>query len=406
MMIAFLILASLLVLQSLLSLRGGFRFLAFVDRKLRAPLNDYHPRAAVLVPCKGRDPDLEENAAMFLGQDYPEYQVIFIVASASDPAWPYLTALVERAGVAQESAGRRCSVVIARPSTSNGEKVNNLLAGLQSADGNAEVLVFADIDARPEPAWLRNLVSPLEDPATTISTGFRWYMPGPGFVSRLRAAWDSSIATMMGDHPHNFAWGGSMAIRREEFARLRVAEEYWQGTVSDDYAITRAARKAGGSIRFEPRCLVASQADSDFADFFRWTNRQIIITRIYNARYWALGLASYSLYGLTFAWGIAVIILSAGIAHRIEAAVLLAAIMALGMGKGSLRAAAARELFPREDERWKRYGGCYWRLAPLVPWIMLFNFISAAFIRRIEWSGTVYELLSLNQLKIVRRTEP
>ena len=59
--------------------------------------------------------------------------------------------------------------------------------------------------------------APLANPQITVSTGFRWYLPGEGFVSRLRAAWDTSIATMMGDHDHNFAWGGSMAIRAADF---------------------------------------------------------------------------------------------------------------------------------------------------------------------------------------------
>lgn len=404
-MTAFLIVASLLLLQSLLSLRGGFRFLKFVRRRRSEPLGSYHPPAAVLVPCKGRDCDLEENAAKFLHQDYPGYEVIFIVASRSDPAYAFLSELVKQSSAAPENAARACSLVVAEPPESNGEKVNNLLAGLKALNGRGEVLVFADIDARPGARWLRTLVAPLEDASTTMSTGFRWYLPGAGFVSRLRAAWDSSIATMMGEHAHNFAWGGSMAIRRAEFERLRVADKYWQGTVSDDYAITRAVRDAGGSIRFEPRCLMATESRASFGEFMRWTNRQIIITRVYHARYWVLGVASYSLYGLVFVSGVVLIAASSIIWQRAAAVAFLAAISLLGIAKGSLRTKAAREILPAEAARWKRYGGCYWQLAPLVPWIMLFNFVFAAFARRIEWSGTVYELKSRDRLRIVRRAE-
>jgi cellulose synthase/poly-beta-1,6-N-acetylglucosamine synthase-like glycosyltransferase len=146
-----------------------------------------------------------------------------------------------------------------------------------------EALVFADIDAAPSPDWLRSLVEPLADPRTTVSTGFRLYLPGRGFASQLRAAWDTSIATLLGDHDHNFAWGGSMAIRTADFRRLGIAERYWANTVSDDYAMTRAVREAGGRIEFTPRCLVASREESSFGDFLRWANRQIIITRVYSA---------------------------------------------------------------------------------------------------------------------------
>ncbi|MGH9397626.1 MAG: glycosyltransferase [Terriglobia bacterium] len=396
----------LLMLQSLLSLRGGFQFLEFLRRSKLRPPSPYHPSAAVIIPCKGHDEDLERNAIKFLTQDYPHYQMIFVVASKRDPAHAYLSHLIAQTRTDFTGAGRQSTLVVAGYSESNGEKVNNLLAGLKAVDRQAEVLVFADIDAQPEEGWLRALVGPLEDSSTTVSTGFRWYLPGPGFTSRLRSAWDSSIATMMGEHSRNIAWGGSMAIRREEFNRLRVAEDYWQGTVSDDYAIARAVREAGGAIRFEPRCLVASRSNSRFREFMAWTNRQIILTRVYHSRYWALGVASYGLYGLTFLWGIALILFSGSTAHRIEAAVFLAAITVLGMTKGALRTVAAREIFPKEKNTWARFGACYWQLAPLVPWVMLFNFVAAGFIRRIEWCGTVYDLRSLNKLKIIRRAKP
>ncbi|MGH9450840.1 MAG: glycosyltransferase [Terriglobia bacterium] len=404
-MTAFIILAVLLTLQSVLSLRGGFQFLRFLRRSQQRLPGPYHPPAAVIIPCKGLSEDLEQNAIKFLTQVYPQYQVIFAVASASDPAHDCLSRLARQTEAAGPGKHRKCALAVAGYSDTCGEKVNNLLAGLKSVDAEAQVLVFADIDAQPGDGWLRALVAPLKDSKTTISTGFRWYLPGPRFASRLRAAWDSSVATMMGEHTHNFAWGGSMAIRREEFRRLRVAEEYWQGTVSDDYAITRAVHDAGGAIRFEPRCLVASRNELGLRGLLTWANRQIIITRVYNARYWALGVASFGLYGVTFVWGIALIACSASAVHRIAAIAFLAAITALGMVKGGLRTVAAKEILPQEKDNWARYGACYWQLAPLVPWVMLFNFALAGFVRRIEWCGTVYELLSLNKLKIIRRSK-
>ena len=102
---------------------------------------------------------------------------------------------------------------------------------------------------------------------------------------------------------HNFAWGGSMAIRAADFRRLGIAEAYWANTVSDDYALTRAVREAGGKIAFEPRCLVASREESSLREFLRWSTRQIIITRVYAAHLWKLGLATYLFYCGTLRWG-------------------------------------------------------------------------------------------------------
>lgn len=399
----FFILAALLLLQSLLSLEGGFRFLRLVRKSLRQPVASYQPMAAVIIPCKGRDEDLERNAARYLSQDYARYQAIFVVAAESDPAYGFLASLIENSR--NETCSSYAALVAAGYSDHNGEKVNNLLAGLKAVDPAAEVLVFADIDAEPHSGWLRALVGPLGDPAVTVSTGFRWYLPGERFASRLRAAWDSSIATMLGEHGHNLAWGGSMAIRKPDFDRLHVADLYWQGTVSDDYALARAVREAGGTIRFEPRCLLASRNLGSLAEFLRWANRQIIITRVYHSRFWKLGVASYGLYAAAFLWGLALLLLSASAISRIAAAAILCAVIALGMAKGALRSVVAGEIFPGEAGLLRRRGGCYWRLSPLVPWVMLVNFVTAGFTRRIEWRGTVYNLKSEIELEVIRRSD-
>ncbi len=400
-MLWYLIPAGLLAVQSVWSLADGYRFLRLVRRDRRHRRTSQHPRAAVVVPCKGLTKDLRRNAPLFLNLDYPCYQIIFVVASECDPAYGFLFQLIEESAQGSPS-GRQCRIVVAGYSEANGAKVNNLLAGVAAADPDCEIVAFGDMDARPEKDWLKCLVAPVANRSATVSTGYRWYLPSAGFGSRLRAAWDTSIATMMGDHGHNFAWGGSMAVRVEDFNRLGIAERYWQNTVSDDYALTRAVRDAGGEIRFVSRCLVASEGDCSVGEFWRWSTRQIVITRVYAPRYWYLGLASYSLYAITFLWGLGALILAGlPIVSKIALCSFLAFIVLLGVAKGWLREITAREIFPDERSSLDRYGGCYWQLAPLVPWVMLLNFAVAGFLRRIEWCGTVYELRSAHELKVV-----
>jgi ceramide glucosyltransferase len=403
----FLIPMALLFIQSVGSLVGGFRFLKLIRKNRARSSGGYQPPVALIIPCKGIDDRFKQNVIHFLDQDYPRYQVVFVVASQDDPAYEYLVAVIAQSQGAAPRSNPKQTVIVAGYSDKNGEKVNNLLAGLAAVDAQVEVLAFADVDAQPSREWLRFLVAPLESRGVTVSTGYRWYLPSASLASRLRAAWDTSIATMMGEHDHNFAWGGSMAIRVGDFARLRIADHYWQGTVSDDYAITRAVRDSGGKIRFEPRCLVASQEDSTFADFINWANRQIIITRVYATHYWYMGLASYSLYALAFVWGLVLLILpGVAISSKMIAAALLAGILTLGILKGATRTVAAREIFPSERATLDRYGSCYWQFTPLIPWVMLYNFVTAGFQRRIEWRGTVYQLKSRNELKVIRRDQP
>jgi ceramide glucosyltransferase len=396
----FFILAALLALQSLVSLVDGHKFLSFIQRSGQAPPGSYSPSAAVIIPCKGIDAGLEANLAGFLAQDYPAYQVVFVVADESDPASRFVSEHLAR----RAEGGPKALLLVAGYADDRGEKVNNLLRGVEGVEGEVEILVFADVDARPARDWLRSLVAPLADPQVTVSTGFRWYLPGSGFVSQLRAAWDTSIATLLGDHDHNFAWGGSMAIRATDFRRLGIAERYWARTVSDDYALTRAVREAHGRIRFEPRCLVASREESSLGDFLRWANRQIIITRVYAPRLWWLGLASQLLYGLTFLLGLGLLACPAT-AFQARAAIALAlvGIIAFGMAKGHVRTIVARKLFPGDLPSPSRVAARYWQLAALVPWVMFYNFVCAAFTRRIRWRGTDYELRSRNEVRVLRR---
>ncbi|HET7102234.1 MAG TPA: glycosyltransferase, partial [Terriglobia bacterium] len=272
--IIFIILGILLLAQSAKSLGDGFRFLDYVRRCRAQDPGDYSPPAAVIIPATGADAALEANVAAFMAQDYPQYQLVLVVRDEKDAAHGTLDGLVKQAAARGPGGSCKASLVVAGPSHAQGQKVHNLLRGLEAVMPGTEVLVFADADARPGPLWLRPLVAPLSSRDVMVSTGFRWYLPGRSFVSQLRAAWDTSIATFMGEHDCSFPWGGSMALRAEDFERLQVRERYWASTVSDDYGLGRAVHDAGGRIRFEPRCLVASRQDSSFAEFMRWTNRQ------------------------------------------------------------------------------------------------------------------------------------
>jgi hypothetical protein len=73
----------------------------------------------------------------------------------------------------------------------------------------------------------------------------------------------------------------------------------------------------------------------------------------------------------------------------------------LGAGKGYIRSLVAKELFAAEIGAG---ASCYWQLSPLVPWIMLGNFVVAGFTRRIKWRGTEYELVSRDKVRVLGRT--
>src|SRR5690349_1951828 len=95
MIYTFYVLATLLLLQGLVSLIEGWRYLAFVRRSLAAPPAAFTPKASVIVPCKGLEPELEANLRALLQQNYPSYEILFVVATPTDAALPLIQRVLQ-----------------------------------------------------------------------------------------------------------------------------------------------------------------------------------------------------------------------------------------------------------------------------------------------------------------------
>ena len=100
------------------------------------------------------------------------------------------------------------------------------------------------------------------------------------------------------DRGETFCWGGGTAIRRKTFDEVNVLEE-WKGAVSDDFAMTYALEKAGKPVLFCPECLAATLHPWTGKSLLEFTNRQMIITRVYSPRRWVLGAIAHGGYALT-----------------------------------------------------------------------------------------------------------
>jgi len=397
MLTLFFVLAALLIVQSLIALQDGPRFLRFVRRRLAEPLPDYAPPATLVCPCKGLDPDMETNLRALLAQDYHDLEVIFVVAEADDPA----RALCER--LAAEST-RPVRVVVAGRPEGRGEKVNNLLAGVAAARVESEVFIFADSDGRPSPSWVRTLVAYLADPAVGAATTFRWYIPDGDFLSGLQSAWNAPAVTYMGEWDRNFCWGGGMALRRRTFDEAKVPL-YWAGCVSDDLMLTRALRDAGRKIVFVPQCLVATHHPTTWRALLEWTTRQILLTRVYEPRLWWPALGMYVFYCGTFLFGLAAAAWFVLWRWEVAAVILgvLALIAALGVLKGVFRHRVALLLMPQHQQELRRTWWSPTLQAALVPWLMAFNFLHSAVTRRMTWRGVTYELRSPWETRILSK---
>ncbi len=399
-MLVFYFFAAVSIWLGLVSLRGGVRFVRYFQSELAKEYPEFTPFATVFVPCRGVDEGLKENIKAIFAQDYPAFEIVFVSDRPSDPAF----AVIEdaRRSFTGES-GPTMRFVISGPAIDCGQKVHNLRAAVAEADSQSEVFVFVDTDARPATNWLQFLVRPLQDPNLGATTGYRWFIPaGGGFSSHLRSVWNGAIASALGERlEKNFCWGGSTAIRRETFYKRKIVE-YWRGTVSDDFALTRALHEGDLPIKFVPRCLTASVEDCTLKELIEFTTRQLKITRAYAAHLWRGVLIGSILFVLVFFGGIALVVVRAllGLSFVTPLALLLI-IFALGSMKSHFRLRAVSEVIP--DRRLRSPGTTLAQLTlwPLASLLYLYNALAAAFSRRITWRGITYELKSPTETVIL-----
>ena len=398
---AFYILVIAQIALGLYSLWDGFEWFRMVRRRLSSHAGFYTPVAAVICPCKGNEPSLEENLAALTRFEYANYEIYFSLATSLDPALK----IIERVKTASQ---RPVHIVIAGPPENCTEKVYNLRRAVEALPEKFEVLVFTDSDVRLPRGWLTKLVAPLQDSRIGATTAYRWLIPtgrfGAGaFASAMASAWNAAVATMLGRPRENFCWGGGTAIRRTTFNDAKVLEA-WQGAASDDFAMTRALEEFGKLIVFCPECLAATLHPWTGADLLEFSNRQILITRVYSPRRWIMGAAAHLSYSLTLMYAAFVVM-----SEMIEGdpwgnlALIALVIPLLAAMKGAMRTIAVSEVLPEWKAKLHEWGWVWFTLAPVVPFLFSWNFIASLFSRRMRWRGMRYELVSPTVTRILTR---
>ncbi len=394
-MLLFYFFAAIQIFFSFQSLLGGFRYLNYFKSELGDLKPEFSPHASIIVPCRGLETGLNGNLEALFSQDYPSYEVIFVVQSDDDEALTVIKDL--------ENQAVSFHVVVAGEATGCGQKVHNLRTAILEVSDDSEVFVFVDSDARPGPDWLVNLVAPLKDEGIGCTTGYRWFIQETdGFFTYLRSVWNASIASALGeDGGKNFCWGGSTAIRRSVFERLDIRER-WRGVLSDDFALTTAIHKADLNMKFVPQCLTPSVGDCGLRDLVEFTTRQMKITRVYSSKLWAVSFMSAFLFCAVTTSSIFLLFYLSG-AHFWVVAALLLIMCLLGTLKAWLRLKAVGLVLTEYKSKIEQQ--TFWQLSlwTISPFLFLFNNIQATLSRRIVWRGTEYELKSEQETVIINR---
>ena len=382
------------------SLYEGFVWFRMVRQRLSSHSGFYTPAAALIVPCKGAERGLEENLMAMTRFDYPNYELYCVLATSLDPALK----VIERVKAA---SSKPVHIVIAGPPEDCSEKVYNLTKAVASLPDSIEVYAFTDSDVRASRTWLTKLIAPLQDPRIGATTAYRWIIPngggGDGFASALASVWNASVATMLGKRENNFCWGGGTAIRKTTFKDANVLES-WKGSVSDDFGMTYALEVAGKDIVFCSECFAPTMHPWTFQSLLEFTNRQILITRVYSPRRWKMGALAHISYTLTILFGLFVVLYSiVDVDPWGNLLLLTLAVPMLAAMKGALRTIAITEAIPEWRSAQASWSWIWTVLAPIIPFLFTYNFLMSLISKRIVWRGIRYELLGPNTTRIIRR---
>jgi cellulose synthase/poly-beta-1,6-N-acetylglucosamine synthase-like glycosyltransferase len=372
-----------------------------VSRHGRRKRRAHQPRAVVIIPCKGLDAHFETNIGSFFRLDYANYRLFFVVEDKADPAYAKIAEVREAVG--RDAIASDIQILVAGPSVSCSQKIHNMLYALGRVPDDTAVLAFADSDACVREDWLMRLVWPLRRPGRWISTGYRWFVPTVHDLPSLAmSALNAGVAQLLGNSRLNLAWGGSMAIRTEDFRRLGL-ERLWRGTLSDDLSLSHAVRKSGMKVIFIPGCLVPSFESTTWSGLYEFARRQFIITRVYVPRTWWVAFLA-SLGSVAGLWGGLALAGYAAAIHA-EHILLYTAVPALFFAGQVIRAVLRQSM---AMQILSEYGPQLWRAAAadvLGCWfwsVLLFVYIlSSAFGRTIRWRGIRYRLVGPAQTEVL-----
>jgi ceramide glucosyltransferase len=358
-------------------------------------------RAALIVPCKGLDPDFQKNISSFYNQDYENYLLWFVVAEKSDPAYNELLKLKDL--LSQSSKARDVQILVAgtvgqfETNRACSQKIHNLLYCYENISDSmgVDVLAFADSDICVRQDWLSHLVWPLRHSDIGASSGYRWFIPKKNNLASLASsAANAKVAQLLGNTRFNQAWGGSMAIRKEVFQRVGL-DKIWHKVLSDDLSLTYAVKKAGLKVAFCPACLAASHESTTWRELFEFGRRQFLITRIYATGTWWFGLFSsiYSILGLWAGAALAIYAASIQYKHTILFIAVPVVFFLSPLIRAILRQRMISILLKKDVPQMKAAMAAdiigFWAWS-----LLLFVFIiSSAFGRTIRWRGIRYKLL-------------
>jgi len=262
------------------------------------------PPITVLKPLCGAEPGLLEHLRSFCRQDYPEFQIVFGVRDAGDPA----CALVKR--LAAEFPSVPIELVINPQLHGTNLKISNLVNMLPYA--RHDILAMADSDAFVGSDYLATVTAPLLDQDVGLVTCIYRGAPTGGIWSRLGAMYINEwyvpsvlLAWLFGYE--GYVSGQTVCLRRDTLdalGGLRVLANH----LADDHRLGELVRGLGLRIVLSPYVVDGEHHEPTFRSLTRHELRWMRTIHVLRPR-------SFRLIFITFSFPLAVLGLIAALSE-------------------------------------------------------------------------------------------
>ncbi|HEX9402873.1 MAG TPA: bacteriohopanetetrol glucosamine biosynthesis glycosyltransferase HpnI [Steroidobacteraceae bacterium] len=262
------------------------------------------PPITVLKPLCGAEPGLLEHLRSFCRQDYPEFQIVFGVRDAGDPA----CALVKR--LAAEFPSVPIELVINPQLHGTNLKISNLVNMLPYA--RHDILAMADSDAFVGSDYLATVTAPLLDQDVGLVTCIYRGAPTGGIWSRLGAMYINEwyvpsvlLAWLFGYE--GYVSGQTVCLRRDTLdalGGLRVMANH----LADDHRLGELVRGLGLRIVLSPYVVDGEHHEPTFRSLTRHELRWMRTIHVLRPR-------SFRLIFITFSFPLAVLGLIAALSE-------------------------------------------------------------------------------------------
>jgi ceramide glucosyltransferase len=337
----------------------------------RIPQPGFVPPVSILKPLRGVDPQMYESFRSHCVQDYPDYEIIFGVNDADDPAAEAVHQLM------REFPSCRIRLVICPEVLGTNRKTSNVVQMLRYA--RHDHILINDSDIYVTPDYLRRVMAPFANAEVGMVTCPYRGIPADTLGSKLESLGISTdffagvfTAWKIEDGLH-FALGSTLAMSRtalEMIGGLEPLVDY----LADDFELGSRIAQAGFEVVLIDLVVETHLPAYSFRGFFEHQMRWARSTRDSRRRGYIGILLTFGL-----PWALIAVLLSQGAWWSwvlLGAAALLRAAVALQVGRAVHDASILRLLW----------------LLPVRDLIAFWVWFASFTGRKVHWRGEVFIL--------------